>query len=82
MTAQRFNGGGTATTWQPIETAPKHGQIILFSPTFGVFEGEWCKFDDKWVLANDYSDGFGLPNVNNATHWMPLPEPPLGKDLR
>lgn len=62
--------------WQPIETAPKNGTVILI---FGVYVGypiqhvvEWRK--GRWKV--DTEDGWwGV--VVDPTHWMPLPNPPL-----
>lgn len=81
--------------WQPIETAPKDGTVILFwSTRDGVCIGRWCEQKYKrWEAVDettqrlagvdDYSDW----SANNgesvgmwskgATHWMPLPEPPV-----
>jgi hypothetical protein len=52
-------------TWQPIETAPKDGVILLWSN--GLFIGFWNKEAEIFV-SNNY------PIC--PTHWMPLPEPP------
>ena len=79
------------TEWQPIETAPKNGTRILVyynGPTFkgrwhegnisGVGEVEWWEgwYNEKingWMIANcDEEYGYFV----EATHWMPLPEPP------
>lgn len=61
------------TDWQPIETAPKDGKLILLcevddegpsDPKIGSWDGEGWKiyepFEDHW----------------NWTHWHPLPDPP------
>ena len=52
--------------WQPIETAPKDGKLILLwvpGKEYGLmkWEGIW---DDR------------LHGCRGPTHWMPLPEPP------
>lgn len=76
--------------WQPIETAPKDGTLILIS--FGekgvravswdspwddpvTFEnGIWCVDDDK---HGPYPlRGYNEDGYNAPTHWMPLPNPP------
>lgn len=57
--------------WQPIETAPKTGLILV--GWAGDFVPELCRFyepDDTWV--NEYSDAVHAP----PTHWMPLPPAP------
>lgn len=66
--------------WQPIETAPKDGQVII------VWDGEawevtaWGKvshvpiYGFLQVLFRDVND-IDLLNPQ-PTHWMPLPNPP------
>lgn len=58
--------------WQPIETAPKDGRVILawwseeYMETIRYHDGEW-------VWSHDYdswNDNF------KPTHWMPRPAPP------
>lgn len=68
--------------WRPIETAPKDGSaLILFDPETEapqMWVASWCEFegdpdgDGYWV---DFSAA--LAEINGATHWMPLPEPPV-----
>jgi len=55
--------------WQPIETAPMEGRRVLcLSKTGCVFIGRWSE------LERCFLDESSL--LYNATHWMPLPEPP------
>lgn len=54
--------------WQPIETAPDDGNIIVFGgrysePTIVLADGEHWR-----LMRGKYR---AIP-----THWMPLPEPP------
>ena len=57
--------------WQPIETVPTETRVLIFDPTWRVCEAfadpNGHYFDPRY----DEWDGTG------ATHWMPLPEPPL-----
>jgi hypothetical protein len=67
-----------ASQWQPIETAPKDGTEILLGHSEAVFSGWWSKNTDEgegWTSGqtNIYEDYVAYP----ATHWMPLPAPPL-----
>lgn len=64
--------------WQPIETAPRDGTIVdLWRPNYG---GErLCAY--RWEQLSEGNGffspvGSGYCVVRDATHWMPLPEPP------
>ena len=79
--------------WQPIETAPRDGTVIL------VFQGAGDGFYTEkgqigtarwreqlmlggsmtWCAA-DCCDG--VTTYDNATHWMPLPAPPAPRQER
>jgi hypothetical protein len=61
--------------WQPIETAPKDGTILVFrmadsGPFYQL--AQWVvlpRRKGRWTCSNgDW--------VDDVTHWMPLPEPP------
>ncbi|MEG3086143.1 hypothetical protein [Sphingomonas sp. PB4P5] len=73
--------------WQPIETAPKDGTIVLL----------WACDEDEWDDAHDeprdpercwyparvsvqkhiwWIAGGMMRQLKGATHWMPLPAPP------
>lgn len=55
--------------WQPIETAPQTGEVLLYWPT---------KVKGRNSILYEM---IRIGNVNGTphrppTHWMPLPEPP------
>lgn len=69
--------------WQPIETAPKDGSmILLYGEPYDwggnkIYIGSYDKYEDKycfWFECCSYS-----PRCK-ATHWMKLPEPPEGQN--
>lgn len=63
-------------TWQPIETAPKDGTVIL---TCCMSPSEHTPIKAGYMAVNAWT-GVDWPRHNAshcpATHWMPLPEPP------
>jgi Protein of unknown function (DUF551) len=61
--------------WQPIETAPKDGKSFLacYGHQGNVMRiVHWMGLYGVWMSQGDVLHGFST----NATHWMPLPEPP------
>ena len=56
--------------WQPIETAPKDGTVVL----------GWCGPEDECRLMHFYGRRWECPSgawdSYSPTHWMPLPPPP------
>lgn len=60
--------------WQPIETAPKDGTVLLgYENKAGVemFTFRWCEHRG-WISEIPWGDWDRV----DPTHWMPLPEPP------
>ena len=61
-------------SWQPIETAPKDGTLVLL-----------CKANDPgWPMRcrRWQEDHWRGQDADEATHWMPLPDPPEARDAR
>lgn len=74
--------------WQPIDTAPKDGTVILLAGgTWGddeladaprVMAARWYKTNRGNYCWNacEAEAGYSIFPYKNPTHWMPLPEPP------
>lgn len=69
-------------SWQPIETAPRDGTIIIGiylhipeHPEYGIVR--WC---EKWFSdeSGSWTDQFADAQWMEPSYWMPLPEPPRG----
>lgn len=67
-----------AKQWQPIETAPKDGTVLLVCGQDGVraiarYERSNPHFGNNghWVSRMGHEE-----NCTDALYWMPLPEPP------
>lgn len=63
-----------ALDWQPIETAPRDVQVLLFCPEDSIYIGEvWTDYtseDEKpYCMVLEIGEVF-------PTHWMPRPQPP------
>lgn len=66
-------------SWQDISTAPRDGTEILVYVDYG--DGSWKIEKAYWQhifqkLMNATYDPM-MDDVDQATHWMPLPAPPL-----
>ena len=89
----RTSGGQPMSEWQPIETAPHEVLVLLYSPAAwpseAKFEVGFASTGKEWPAPDGgrYSNRFirnHLPAVafhrshhGYATHWMPLPKPPV-----
>jgi hypothetical protein len=64
--------------WQPIETAPKDGTLVLlFIEDFHYVTVAWfCIATGLWPSNDAFNDDREPCNVGLPTHWMPLPAPP------
>lgn len=75
MTTQHKPSSEAGEAWRPIETAPNSGTFLIY----------WKKPDKTNVIRIatalngwiGYGD-FYVHRAFEATHWMPLPEPPKG----
>lgn len=56
------------TEWQPIETAPRDGKLIVVY-TEGIVDIAFYGAREHWVT-------FAFNRGKSPTHWIPLPEPP------
>jgi hypothetical protein len=73
------------TEWQPIETVPKDGTIVLFWPDFYAEDSRppsQRKEQKNRYVAMGWTSGSGdywspeMKLLGDPTHWMPLPAPP------
>ena len=70
--------------WQPIETAPKDGTVLMFMkrhervPEF--FSAWWCPQDgvdgNMWILNDDTKDLIEEDTDLSIWYWQPIPTPP------
>lgn len=59
-----------AQEWQPIETAPSDTVVLLYSPDRGIA-------NEEKIECRDFRSTKGGSQHAWATHWMPLPNPPI-----
>ena len=77
------------TGWQPIETVPRDGTVVLLHCSMDNLCGYASSVRSKKKIAVGYFDGHwvdGRPGGHgsgggdsNYTHWMPLPAAPEGE---
>jgi len=85
--AEALQSQAAPTGWQPIDTAPKDGTVILLRK----HEDSLCGYASKFRPLKRHAVGFfdqwwviGVPGGHSTggddkqfTHWMPLPAAPL-----
>lgn len=68
--------------WQPIESAPKDREILLWEgdSDCAVVGRHNPSYTEEWhaTVHGEFApwSDFDRPPIFNATHWMPLPDPP------
>lgn len=61
--------------WQPMETAPRDGTMVLMWTECGVVIGFWGQRANQWLRpASSHNK-----DLEDVRHWMPLPKPPEKK---
>lgn len=68
--AIRALGPSTAGAWRPIATAPKDGSHVLLSEVAGIPVVAFWN-------GRSWDDGDFQSSIDWATHWQPLPAPPV-----
>ena len=61
--------------WQPIETAPKIGKVLLYFPCYKHPQIGWYNEPSNQYHIIESFSSKNEPYVE-PTHWMPLPETP------
>lgn len=68
--------------WQPIDTAPKDPDVLLFCPLAGIVRGRWSaeRYATRprpyWTHDRERLFGTRYVRRDQPTHWMPLPDHP------
>ena len=65
-----FNECKELNAWQPIETAPKDREILVYAPPY-----QDLKSLTKIIAYHD-SAGYCIDELRYPTHWQELPEDP------
>lgn len=61
--------------WQPIESAPKDREVLLYFPASRPMSGRGIGHGEMMRVGALRAFPFRAP-----THWIPLPPPPTRKD--
>ena len=65
--------------WQPIETAPKDGTVVLLAGCRKPVAAAWLEDEIDWWHVDDNKRGPFALRGPGPTHWMPMPPPPQAK---
>jgi len=69
---QRVERAEAALEWQPIETAPRDGTLVLVYRIGGRIHTDCCNDKATFPYQRRWND--------NPAYWMPLPSPPAAAD--
>lgn len=78
---------GSDMNWQPIETAPKDCEVLLFCPRAGVVRGRWELNEyaktprPYWTHDREQWRGIRQTRADQPTHWAPLKGPQPNEPL-
>lgn len=73
------NPAPSVPEWQPIETAPKDGTVVLLAGCRKPVAAAWLEDEiDYWHVDDNKRGPFALRGPG-PTHWMPLPKPPAAR---
>jgi hypothetical protein len=76
MPVLRADFRGLQMDWQPIETAPKDGTVVLLAGCRKPVAAAWLEDEiDYWHVDDNKRGPFALRGPG-PTHWMPFPAPP------
>jgi hypothetical protein len=67
--------------WQPIETAPKYQAVLVFVPNrehYGPAVYRALLGEFGWTSTGLAVGRAMTGEGSQPTHWMPLPDPPVG----
>ena len=56
------------------ERGPESENVLVYCEDKGCIQGFYCHEDGEWY--DTAGSSIGMHSVDEATHWMPLPEPP------
>ena len=69
-----MNKGLEVSDWQPIDTAPKDGTLILGYEDLGGGVYRETKWEERRWVWYEIIDGYDAEW--NPSHWVPMPPPP------
>ena len=68
---------GEGSGWQPIESAPKDQEILVYTRTWGPIVALLSEEFGAWLSRMQVPVSIGEED-EKPTHWQPLPAPPDG----